>query len=152
MIETLRKLSLLPGFKFDKSSLKRHFNLDCDLEKYKEELEMMKAYVLNSNPKQTLYDVLFMKRDKLARYSKNRILLAIYEDYESNFETKFPHYGFWLNLQLQRGLKRRPLVDSVTNKLNYLVDFGIPDWCSENVLKYFNNNFLKEIDNEELEM
>lgn len=124
---------------------------DCIIGHFYNELENLKKYVINSNPKKTLFDVLFMNRRQMVQYSSNQILLAIYESCDDNFELKFFHYGFWLNLQMKRGLRRKPVIEAAKETLSALIGYRVPESCSENVLNYFDNNFLEKFNNEPYE-
>lgn len=114
------------------------------LELYRKELHRLKNEVFAWNPGRSLYDVLFMSRDSLVRYSVNDNLIAMFVKSANDLELEYPYFGSILNLQLRRGFNRKHL--NFSSKINLQKSFGIavPDICSQMIFKYLENHKLKK--------
>ncbi|KAL7306340.1 hypothetical protein TKK_0001765 [Trichogramma kaykai] len=111
------------------------------LNQCKKELKILKNYKLNSYC--TLYNFIHMGSNELVNYVKNRNVVRLVRC--SRFEIDFPHYGYLIKLQFNRGKKRRALIEPAKVALISLTGKTLPDQCSEYILRFFRNEDLKDL-------
>lgn len=107
------KVSLL-GYEPHNDNLARHLEKICQggpsrhyaLLECERELERMKNILISVRPKTSLYDLLFVRKNRMAVSSNNENLLKLLDDCEGDFENEFPNYGLILNHKLNRGTVR----------------------------------------------
>lgn len=76
--------------------------------------------VIGRNPRITSYDVLFLKRNFLTRYSAHQNWRDEYLMCGGEFESRYSAYGSLLNIRYRRGGQRRNLMSSAEErKLKY---------------------------------
>ena len=105
------------------------------------ELEHLK--LLRISVYSTMYDMLFKDLNKITLYVDN-------EKFHRNLQSKtfsedFMLYGFLLKLQLKRGLERSEILVRARKAMENLLDKELPDEVLDPILKYLNNNDLKNI-------
>lgn len=151
-----KKLRLL-DYRINDASLSSlpegYYDNDGQVEKFRNELEDMKKIIISNYPSViTLYDFLLMNRNRLARFSRNKVIVGIREESGGDFRNRFPHYGFLLNLLYRKGHERREMMNSAQTCLCLLSgNCCVPDEkCAEKIFKYLNDSELKEISLERL--
>lgn len=112
-------------------------------EDFTTELEKLRKFHYSSS--NSLYDVLFMKQHQVATLSSNKIFANLYVESNENFETNFPHYGWLLNLQYRRGCRRRTLMNLVQTFITQALGSRDLDMFGDLILRYLNNDHLKQI-------
>lgn len=118
---------------------------------YQLELNQLKNVIIAWNPKIRLYDVLFMNRNELLRFSANENLMKALAKSGNDFETKYPYFGSILNVQCRRGRGRKKMTISAESNLQKIFGRTIPDICSNMIFKYLNNYQLAEFENKNFE-
>lgn len=128
LIQAYSKLFLL-GYKVENPSLEKflrehprdHQLIDSTLVECKAELEKLKTVKICNFPKVTLYDLLLVNMDKMAKYSSNKRLLQLYEECKRDFEFDFPNFGIVLNCKLRSASERSKLVKSSTERMKLIL-------------------------------
>lgn len=110
------------------------------------ELGRLKDQVIVLNPRKTLYDLLFMKRNLLARYAKNENFRQFYDECEGNFRKRYEFYGQRLNKCYNCGDKRRRLVELAIKSFKVIIGLPIPDSCSDRIFEYLSDASLCAIE------
>lgn len=116
---------------------------------YANELLTLKNISICKLPVVTLKDVLTMKSNKIVKFSENKILKELYINYNGNFENKFAHYGWLLNLQYQRGLLRKKLINQAKRSLNSMLGIDLIEDCTEKIFCYLNNSQLRDFNKQD---
>lgn len=117
---------------------------DEDLAMFQRELEELKTRSLCIHPKASLYDVLFFGPNRMAFYAcANENLVNIFNDCKEDFATMFPHYGHILNYRMLKGLARSKLMNPATDALQLILANRLPEDCSQNIFKFFNEKDLR---------
>lgn len=142
------KLSLL-GYKVNQVTLRSSpllANMEetgaADLIEFKQEVERMKNIVISSYPKKTVFEVLLMKLRQVTKFAGNEILADIYERNDRDFKREFPNFGFLLNLNFRKGVRRRILMSKARG---CLIRYGVDEMLEEGILEYLSNEELKII-------
>lgn len=112
-----------------------------------QELELLRSSVISWTPRATLYNVLFMKRNEMARFSNNENLKNFFDECHKDFEIRYPKFGSMLNVQYRQGLKRRVLLDLGKTSLAELLGTRVPEDSGEQILEYLNNTELQSFGN-----
>lgn len=112
-----------------------------------QELETLRNSVISWTPRATLYSILLMKRNKMARFSGNENLERIFEECNKDFETKYPCFGSVVNVQYRRGLKRRDLLDLGKISFAKVLGTSFPEDPGELIFKYLDNYELESFGN-----
>lgn len=115
-----------------------------DVPEFELELGILKSIAISVYPRVTLYNVLFFKARKMAKYCTNENLVKLYMECDEDFGTRFRHYGFMLNFKMRKGLCRRELVDKAYDNLEWMIADRLPEHCSEKIFKYFSDDQLKD--------
>lgn len=127
----------------------QNFFIGNDLsEFYQRELNELKDWIIAWSPKITLYNVLFMPRSLLVRYSINQNLREAFVKCNNDFESQYPYFGSILNVQYRQGINREVLIRSAKSNLQKVFDDIVPDICSNKIFNYLKNNKLKIFANE----
>lgn len=141
VIAHIKKVRLL-GYQIDKKNFQdfpKSFFWEILKEeetKYKGELTELNNEVFNTFPRKTLFDIFFMKRDELAKYSRNEKLASF------NFTESFKHYGYLLKILFQKGQKRKKFIIEAQVSLSVLIGDSLPETCCESIFKYLNDEEL----------
>lgn len=121
----------------------RHVFNDKQLQlSYSVELDKMEDVRVGSDT--SLKDVLYEGADEIAtsmlkRRTLEEILTA------SDFYYEFPKLCCLLKLQYRRGLTRRKLMHSVKEALEALTGLGLPDPCTEAIIRRLNDDDLMNL-------
>lgn len=110
-----------------------------------EEIEKMQELVITVSPRKTLFDLIFFKRNHLARSSVNENFLKLYKVNSENFQNQFPLYGDLLNLAMTRGRERCNLMSLARQMLDAATGANLPYDCGEHILGYFKDMELVDL-------
>lgn len=122
--------------RYEKEYMKTEkIDLRTQCEEEREKLKKSKLDRYNS-----LFDVIFKRSNQMAMIVKNDDLKEILAD--SDFEMKYPMYGFLLKLQFRRGSLRRVLLESAKEAFE-LITQSLPDSCIFEIFKYLSDKNLK---------
>lgn len=118
-------------------------NNEAALELFGQELKELRAFVIGSYPRISLYDLFFENRNKIAQLSKNENLLALIEQNDKDLEKQFPHFGLLLNLRVKKGAERMESLIKATDKFASLIACRLPEICTDTIFLHFNNDLLQ---------
>lgn len=121
------------------------------LKLYCQESIKLENQVIAWNPKRTLYDLLFMHRDSLVRYSANENLKAIHVECNNDLELKYPYFGSVLNVQIRRGMRRKNVTYFAEANLQKVFGVTPLDICRQKIFKYLDDRTLKKFANAKFE-
>lgn len=112
-------------------------------EKCHEELAQMEENFVNTYPRYSIKDLLFLTRNKFARLTEqNEDIQKIFHDDDLGFEAIYPEYGLILNFKYKKAVYRRLLLENAKNNFQLLISYRMPEQCSEMVLEFFNEKEL----------
>lgn len=110
------------------------------------EVEKLKDFIVYNNV--SVYDVLHMNKNRLSMYkiksSLNKILCSV------NLKEKFPIYRDLILASHRKGVLRYNLLNSALKSLVEIAQTNLPDNCLENILKYYTNEELRHLIDQEL--
>lgn len=118
---------------------------------FRRELRRLKDFMITDDRKISLFDVLFFKRGRMAMISGNQKMVNLFEN-KNGFETDFPYYGLMLNYRMRKGLARKKLLDSVTNKLRAILSIRLPKNCNDKILDFIGESQLEELNEYDLSL
>lgn len=141
--EYVKRLQYL-GYKVEHPLFCQNHSGDDLTEFYQLELYKLRNSVIAWNPRTTLYDVLFMSRGTLDRFSSNKNLKEAYDKCDNDFVTIYPYFGNVLNVLYRREMNRKIFLDAAKNNLCKIFGNRIPDLCTHMILKNVEDNCLKK--------
>lgn len=115
---------------------------------YMAELKDMREIIISTSPKRvSLYDFVFMRRQKAARYAENEMLMYLARECSAKkrdgFQNHFPYYGSLLRLRYKQTLRRRKLQDEAHKSMVELLGIIIPYNHCEVIFEGFSNEELE---------
>lgn len=149
MMRHLKKLKLIDSHISEKNQL-YYYALLNTYEDYKEddfieqclkELERMKTVKLDNYT--NLYSILTKSVNKMAWHSENTAFREMVSSVD--FDERFPIYGCLVQIQFEKGLVRRPLLETFKVSLRALVSLTLPAECTERISQYLSNEDSQNI-------
>lgn len=108
------------------------------IQRFVRELKALRKVIIHLPEPWSLYDLIYFKRNKAARLSKNSTLRDTFKSMIQDCSLEYQHYGHILNHRIKKGDKRATLMDNVRDELALLFGARLPEICAEKVLEYFN--------------
>ncbi|KAJ8668251.1 hypothetical protein QAD02_009914 [Eretmocerus hayati] len=128
--------TLLQGYSNELHIMRNFFSEKCT-----KEIELLKRLHINSYTK--LHHVLSLTPNNLAVLSQNKVFQQIVS--EDNFCQKLPIYGPMIKSNFKQGQIRWPLLRESQETLGFILGNMIPSDCAENILKYLDNEDLRNV-------
>ncbi|KAJ8664319.1 hypothetical protein QAD02_005981 [Eretmocerus hayati] len=116
------------------------FKKDSLIKVCKKELQLLRQIRKNNI---TYHDILLGNPHKLASISQNSLYQSIINS--NAFCEKYPVYGPLVKSRLVEGKVRWRLLDESAKNLNIMLGITLPRICSDNILRYLDNQDLRNI-------
>ena len=106
---------------------------------------MSKEVVSWQPRKVTLYDALVAKGKDYERLANTPRFRKLIEDYNQDFSTKYPHFGFIFNQKMKSTIERNNLIDYAVNNLNQITEGELPWYISQDIIEHLDSIDLKHL-------